>query len=92
MYNWGIDQGLATTNPVAGMKPLATRAPGRGISRKRRSASCGTSWTAGPMRRAILLTACRPGEALGLRWEEISDDGTVWTAVAEHGRIFAAAA
>ncbi len=28
--------------------------------------------------KAILLTACRPGEVLGLRWEEISEDGLWW--------------
>jgi integrase len=28
--------------------------------------------------KTILLTACRPGEVLGLRWEEISEDGHWW--------------
>ncbi|MEO6195368.1 MAG: integrase arm-type DNA-binding domain-containing protein [Thermoanaerobaculia bacterium] len=91
MYNWGIDHGLATTNPVAGMKPLATRG-----SRTRYLAEkeIGQLWSVLDSRphpssdvyKLILLTACRPGEALGLRWDEISEDGTVWTLPEERSK------
>lgn len=91
MYNWGIDQGLATVNPVAGMKPLATRrARTRYLSKK----EIGQLWSVLDRRphpssdvyKLILLTACRPGEALGLRWDEISEDGTVWTLPEERSK------
>ena len=91
MYNWGMEQGLATTNPVAGMKPLATRgARTRYLSER----EIGQLWhvldgrphPSSDVYKLILLTACRPGEALGLRWEEISEDGTVWTLPEERSK------
>lgn len=91
LYNWGIDKGFATANPVAGMKPLATRGRRtRYLSEK----EIGQLWSTLDRRphpssdvyKLILLTACRPGEALGLRWEEISDDGTVWTLPEERSK------
>jgi integrase len=91
MFNWGVNQGLATTNPIAGMKPLATR----GVrTRYLSETEISQLWSVLDRRphpssdvyKLILLTACRPGEALGLRWEEISEDGTVWTLPEERSK------
>lgn len=91
MYNWGINQGLTITNPVAGMKPLATRGA---RTRYLSETEIAQLWKVLDRRphpssdiyKLILLTACRPGEALGLKWEEISEDGTVWTLPEERSK------
>ncbi len=36
--------------------------------------------------KTILLTGCRPGEVLGLRWEEISEDGLWWVIPEERSK------
>lgn len=83
IFSWGLEHGIAESNPAAGMK-LALRLSPRNRYLSEREIA--TLWKTLDLQsdplagayKAILLTACRPGEVLGLRWEEISEDGCWW--------------
>ncbi len=83
IFSWGLQQGMAEHNPVTGMKlPVRLTPRDRYLSEREIAAlwqilDQGSDLMAGAYK-AILLTACRPGEVLGLRWEEISEDGLWW--------------
>ena len=83
IFSWGLQQGIAEHNPAAGMKLPVRLAP---RDRYLSEGEIAILWQtldemfeplAGAYK-AILLTACRPGEVLGMRWEEITEDGLWW--------------
>jgi len=83
IFSWGLQQGIVESSPATGMKlPVRLTPRDRYLSEREIS----VLWQTLDARRdplagaykAILLTAGRPGEVLGLRWEEISEDGTWW--------------
>jgi integrase len=83
IFSWGLQQGIAESNPAAGMKlPVRLTPRDRYLSEREIAVLWHTlDAQSDPLAGAyktILLTACRPGEALGLRWEEISEDGHWW--------------
>ncbi len=83
IFSWGLQQGIAESNPAAGTKlPVRLTPRDRYLSEREisvlwQSLDQGSDPLAGAYK-AILLTACRPGEVLGLRWAEISEDGLWW--------------
>jgi integrase len=83
IFSWGLQQGFAESNPASGMKlPVRLTPRDRFLSEREiavlwQSLDQGADPLAGAYK-AVLLTACRPGEVLGLRWEEISEDGLWW--------------
>jgi integrase len=83
IWSWGLEQGIAESNPAAGMKvPVRLTPRDRYLSEREIAVLWQTldqrSEVLAGAYKAILLTACRPGEVLGLRWEEISEDGRWW--------------
>ena len=83
IFSWGLQQGIAESNPAVGMKvPVRLTPRDRYLSEREivvlwQTLDQGTDPMAGAYK-TILLTACRPGEVLGLRWQEISEDGLWW--------------
>lgn len=84
MFNWAVDEDILPSSPVGGLK-----APSVETRRERvlNLEEIATLWTAlpysdsGRVLRLVLVTAQRPGEVLGIRWEEI--EGKWWTIPAE---------
>ncbi|PWT80381.1 MAG: integrase [Acidobacteria bacterium] len=81
MYSWAIREGLCETNVA-----LATNDPEAGVAARDRilsDAEIKALWQAagdgdfGRVVRLLLLTGCRRSEIGGLKWSEISDDGTL---------------
>lgn len=80
MFNWAVDEDLLPASPAARIKPPAVERPKDRVLSPEELAAL---WTAlppsetGRALRVILATAQRPGEVLGMRWEEI--EGNWWT-------------
>lgn len=82
---WGIDQGLVTANPFASLqvaKPKNDRGRRARPFSAQEVAKIVTGFESHPRYKAygrlvrfLFLTGCRPGEALALRWGDISSDG-----------------
>jgi integrase len=91
IFSWGLQQGIAETNPAAGMKlPVRLTPRDRYLSEREiavlwRTLDGGADPLAGAYK-IILLTACRPGEVLGMRWEEISEDRGWWVIPEERSK------
>src|SRR6202035_2828025 len=91
MFKWGIRQGLVEANPVAGIGTITRR---RARSRYLSEAEIRQLWKVLDRRlhvssviyKLMLLTACRPGEACALKWQEISEDGDWWTLPEERSK------
>ena len=83
MFAWAVANGLAESNPAA-----TVRIEGRSAPRERvlTDAELGEAWRAagkigwpwGPFFRLLMLTLQRKAEVAGMRWSEISVDGTRW--------------
>ncbi len=97
--NWATDQGLTTTNPLAGWRrPRATRAEivartGRAITddeiRRVWSAADTVARPYGDFVRVLLLTGQRRNEVSTMRWQDVDFEQAVWTipaGVAKNGR------
>ena len=90
-FSWARKRGMVTENPFHDL-PIAT---GK-VSRDRvlsdaevRAiwvASSSLGWPFGPLVQLLLLTAQRREEVAGMRWSEISADGTTWTIPAERAK------
>lgn len=83
VFNWGIEQDLIETTPCAGVKaPSKERARDRVLT----SDEITTFWNhldlSLPIHTALkleLLLAQRIGEILGMRWDELNLDESIWT-------------
>jgi integrase len=93
MFNFAVERSILEHSPFYGVKPLTKRTP---KTRHLNAKEIKTFWTAldGPdlimsdeIRRAlklVLVTGQRPGECIGIHWEEIS--GHWWTIPAERAK------
>lgn len=92
LYNWGIDRELVEVNPTTRVKPPAEEKPRDRVLGADEIKSFwhnlpkvpGDPQTIAALR-LVLVTAQRPGEVVGLRWEEIDEAG-VWTIPAEKSK------
>jgi integrase len=87
MWNVGIRRGVATSNPVQAIKRTREVSRSRYLSINELQAflaNVGEETPADRMLRMILFTAQRPGEVMGLPWEEI--DGEWWTLPKERAK------
>jgi integrase len=90
-YSWAVRRGRLTTNPFAGL-PVAVSNSSRDrvlsdneIGAIYRGADV-LGYPFGPLVRLLMLTAQRRDEVAGMRWSEISDDGTIWTIPAQRAK------
>ena len=84
MFAWLVQHRRVTANPCASVhRPETPKARDRVLT----SAEIAQFWRAaetvgepyaGPLR-LLLLTGCRRNEVAGMRWEELSEDGALWT-------------
>jgi integrase len=80
LYSWALKEGIVEQNPVIG-----TRDPGKANARDRvlKDLELGHVWRAcgdddyGRIVRLMICTGCRRDEIGGLRWSEVTDDGTI---------------
>jgi integrase len=87
-YTWAIKRGLVPLNPFDAL-PIATTTGER--DRVLNEAELAEVWAAasalpypfGPFFRLAILTLQRREEVAGMRWSELSADGTLWTIPAE---------
>jgi len=92
IYNFGIDRDLVDVNPATRVKPPAEERPrdrvlGADEIRlfwKHLDKTPGDPQTIAALR-LVLVTAQRPGEVVGIRWEEIDEAG-VWTIPADKSK------
>lgn len=90
-FNWATKRDLLTVNPFLSL-PIASGTVKR--DRVLNDEEVGAIYTAagalgypfGPLVRLLLLTAQRRDEVGGMRWEELSDDGTTWTLPASRSK------
>jgi len=84
-YGWAVKRRRLALNPFADLPVIEGGAPAR--DRVLSDAEVGAIWRAaeglghpfGPIVQMLLLTAQRREEVAGMRWSEISADGTTWT-------------
>jgi integrase len=80
LYSWALKEGIVEANPVVG-----TRDPGKADSRDRllKDAELAAIWRAcgdddyGRIIKLLICTGMRRDEVGGLRWSEITDEGTI---------------
>jgi integrase len=81
-FTWAMQMGLAEVNPVIGTHEPAHNKPRERVLSDDELASI---WKAagddefGKIVRLLILTGCRRQEIGGMKWSEISADGTAWT-------------
>lgn len=83
-FNWTVERGLLDVSPCFGIK-----APARAQSRDRVltdeelktlwSASVTLGYPFGPIFQLLATTAQRRGEVVGMRWDELDLEASVWT-------------
>ena len=99
IFAWGVAYDHAESNPVDHRTLVAAlRRPRRDVQHHRAldyadvPEALRTIAGSGGMRETrlclqwVILTACRSGEARGMRWEELSADWTTWTIPAERSK------
>jgi integrase len=90
-YSWAVRRGRLETNPFAGL-PVAASAASRDRVLSDREvgaiyrAATDLGYPFGPLLQLLMLTAQRRDEVAGMRWSEISKDGTTWTIPAERAK------
>lgn len=91
-YGWAVKRRKLALNPFQGLPAIEGANPVR--DRVLSNQEVGEVWRAadglgqpfGPVVRLLLLTAQRREEVAGMRWSEISADGTTWTLPAERAK------
>jgi integrase len=90
-FNWCMERRLVKVNPCLGVwRPSAGNARERVLSDNevrwlwRAAESLGYPF--GPALRLLLLTGQRRGEVGGIRWDELSEDGSTWTLPASRAK------
>ena len=83
-YAWAEKRGMVAENPFAGLPvPAGNAARDRVLDDAELAAIWAAAdregWPFGPFAKALLLTLQRRDEVAGMRWAEISPDGTTWT-------------
>ena len=83
-YAWAEKRGMVAENPFAGLPvPAANAARDRVLDDAEIAALWAAAdregWPFGPFAKVLLLTLQRRDEVAGMRWAEISPDGTTWT-------------
>jgi integrase len=83
-FAWAVKRDRLAVNPFLGLPiPAALTQRDRVLADEEVGAiynAAGTlGYPFGPLIRLLLLTAQRRDEVAGMRWSEVSDDGTVWT-------------
>ena len=83
-YGWAVKRDRVANNPFQGLPiPASVASRDRVLSDEEAGAiyaAAGTmGYPFGPLIRLLLLTAQRREEVAGMRWDEVSDDMTVWT-------------
>ena len=92
MFRFGVDRGAVSRNPFDGIKPLyPEKAKDRALTAreitvmwKELDEAPGITNQVKKSIRMILVTAQRPGEVAGMRWEEV--EGTWWTIPGERSK------
>ena len=91
-FGWAVQRRRLAMNPFEGLPAIEGGAPAR--DRVLSDQEVGEVWRAagalgqpfGPLVRLQLLTGQRRVEVAGMRWSEISADGTTWTLPAERAK------
>ena len=83
-YAWAVKRGMVAENPFAGLPvPAGNAARDRVLDDAEIAAIWAAAdregWPFGPFAKVLLLTLQRRDEVAGMRWAEISPDGTAWT-------------
>ncbi len=83
-YAWAEKRGMVAENPFAGLPvPAGNAARDRVLDDGELAALWAAAdregWPFGPFAKVLLLTLQRRDEVAGMRWAEISPDGTTWT-------------
>ncbi|HEX2526176.1 MAG TPA: site-specific integrase [Geminicoccus sp.] len=90
LFSWAMEQGLADANPVVGTaRPAPERTRERVLSNDEIRAIWDATEGGGDyykIVRLLLLTGQRRDEVAGMRWSEISADGTTWTIPSERAK------
>lgn len=91
MFGWAVTRRLLPVNPFA-----STVIDSREASRDRVltdpelgaawRAACGMAYPFGPYFQLLILTLQRRAEVIGMRWTELSADGTTWTLPPERSK------
>jgi integrase len=90
-YSWAIKRGTLDANPFADLPiPTSTKSRDRVLSDMEVGAiyrtAQGLGYPFGPLLQLLMLTAQRRDEVAGMRWSEISTDGTTWKVPAERAK------
>lgn len=90
-FSWARKRGMVAENPfhdlpVAAGKTSRDRVLTESELRAIWSGASGLGWPFGPLIQLLLLTAQRREEVAGMRWTEISADGSTWVIPAERSK------